>query len=384
MLGLVNLVSFASVVALDSTPINPTSDDPNCQYPGTCVAPTRKYSNVMNVEPRHQWGDSGGYCGSLSVQAIAESYGLWISQTVVRKSAADGGGHGNPTDGYEILHTNIEGALDNLMLTYETFASNDYPQSPAYLEWLKQKLAASQPVVWFIMCAGDGHDCYGIPNATYDHVEPVFGIYSDDMTAPVMPDDVLVHGSDYAPDGSNNTGYFRRFDSLVDTTDMDGNCSEAVPMYGKNEMYPCIEQVHAFGVAITGLVQGPTLPTYLKMSSTDEPDVASGKPPGDLYATVTVSGAEAGRKYKMYRFDRGNAVVPASSEDYEQEADWCLTFDGTGDDFVWADSHPILSNTSVAYRTIEYQPGDSFAILVGGEDDLVSTPISKAAMATIA
>lgn len=72
---------------------------------------------------------------------------------------------------------------------------------------------------------------YNIPNATYDHLETVFGIYSNhSLTDPtVYPDDVLVHTSQFAPDGINNTGYYRRFDSLVDTTDMNGNCSAANP-----------------------------------------------------------------------------------------------------------------------------------------------------------
>jgi len=29
------------------------------------------------------------------------------------------------------------------------------------------------------MCKGDGHSTYGIKNATYDHIEPFFGIYSN-------------------------------------------------------------------------------------------------------------------------------------------------------------------------------------------------------------
>ena len=52
-----------------------------------------------------------------------------------------------------------------------------------------------------------------------------------------------MHGSDYAPDGDKNLGYFRRFDSLVDTVAMDGNCSSAQPGYGFNEMYPCSELI---------------------------------------------------------------------------------------------------------------------------------------------
>ena len=63
----------------------------------------------------------------------------------------------------------------------------------------------------------------------------MWGIYSNSSLgdSTVYPDDVIVHGSDYAPDGADNLGYFRRMDSLVDTTDMNGNCSEAQPGVGK-------------------------------------------------------------------------------------------------------------------------------------------------------
>lgn len=129
-------------------------DDASCVAPGTCTAPDLAYSAVAPVVPRKQWGNSGGFCGSLSVQAIALTYGTWISQSLVRKAAGPGGGHGNKLRGYEILHTNIGGALDNLGLAFDAF---DYvheptPQSPAFLRFLKQHLVAGEPIVWFIMC----------------------------------------------------------------------------------------------------------------------------------------------------------------------------------------------------------------------------------------
>jgi len=52
---------------------------------------------------------------------------VWISEDIIRKNAAPGGGHGNEREGYEILHTNIEGALTNLGLKYEAF---DYLNTP--------------------------------------------------------------------------------------------------------------------------------------------------------------------------------------------------------------------------------------------------------------
>ncbi len=48
----------------------------------------------------------------------------------------------------------------------------------------------------------------------------------DDVTE-VYDTDVLVHGSDYAPDGKDNLGYFRTFNSMPDGKDMDGNCKNA-------------------------------------------------------------------------------------------------------------------------------------------------------------
>ena len=86
-----------------------------CVEPAVCAPPAQaQFQRVMAVPSRQQWEQGGGYCGSLSIQAIAQSYGAWISQAEVRKAAGPGGGHGDKENGYEILHTNIGGALDNL------------------------------------------------------------------------------------------------------------------------------------------------------------------------------------------------------------------------------------------------------------------------------
>jgi hypothetical protein len=101
------------------------------------------------------------------------------------------------------------------------------PQSAAWLGWMKKSLAHQHPVVAFVMCAGDEHMAYTC--GPFDHIEPFWGLYSnhDLMDPAIYDDDYLVHGSDYAPDGDHNTGYFRRFNSMVDTTKMDGNCKNA-------------------------------------------------------------------------------------------------------------------------------------------------------------
>ena len=79
----------------------------------------------------------------MSIQTIALSHGVYISQDLLRKAAAPGGGHGEPGLGYEILHTNIGGALDNLGFIHEEFdyVNEPVPQQESYLNWLKKHLA---------------------------------------------------------------------------------------------------------------------------------------------------------------------------------------------------------------------------------------------------
>lgn len=83
------------------------------------------------------------------------------------------------------------------------------------------------------MLKGDNHTGYGL--GTYDHLAPVWGLYSNNVintsdpvnNTKVFGDDWLVHGSDHQPDGDANLGYFRLFLSMPDTTNMTGNCIKA-------------------------------------------------------------------------------------------------------------------------------------------------------------
>ena len=115
------MITIASVLALFALGVTAQSD-PDCYSPGNCRAPQNAlYSTVLPTQPRTQWDTDGGFCGSLSIQTIALAHGVWISQDIARKNAAPGGGHGNDTEGYEIIHTNIEGALTKLGFKYEAF-----------------------------------------------------------------------------------------------------------------------------------------------------------------------------------------------------------------------------------------------------------------------
>lgn len=165
-------------------------------------------------------------------------------------------------------------------------------------------------------------------------------------------------GSGKAPDGSANLGYYRRFDTLVDTLYLRGNCSKADDKRG--EAYPCLDVAYDFGVAISGNAAGPSLPVSLALDKDYEPDTDVGDVAAlELSATVTVRDVRLNGRYVLFRFDKGNSAVPSESKDYFDAADWALSFAVAGPNgtnatvaYAWEDPHKILSNTTVAYRCV--------------------------------
>lgn len=332
-------------------------DDELCVSPGTCVPPNSKYSaGRIYATPRKQWVDSGGFCGALSIQTLALSYGAYISQDLIRKAAPEGGGHGDEEDGYEISPTNIDAACENLSIVHESFdADTPAPQGAAYLSWMKKELAGMHGIVQFVICQGDEHDVE-IDGETYvfDHIEPFFKLFSnhslDDLT--VYDDDVVNHGSDYSPDGEKNLGYFRQFSSLLDDRDMAGNCASAGSKWMQNEMYPCIYYNQTIGTSIQGLVNPGTVDVSVIVPF-EEPDLRSGEDPVLFSAELLLgpAGLVAGKAYTIFRYDSTqdykNNVV---SQQYELEYDG---EDGGDEPVRFSDPNQFLSSGAIYYRVNE-------------------------------
>ena len=305
MLKLAFAALVASVAAKDK-----------CVEPGICVPPKAAHSVVLPMAPRQQWGNSGGYCGSASVQMNSLLFGNYFSQDQVRKANDHGEGHGSKADGFEVLPTNIEQSMTNLALTFESFdvMNTTKPQAPAYKKFLKQHLVQGHPVVWFVMCRGDG-DQIPYPGSNpndgrFSHIEPVWGIYTnlslDDPT--VSENDWLVHGSDW-----DQNGYHREFSTLVDTAKMEGNCANAGTHPGTNEAYPCIYDEVDYGYAITGN-QDPknrTVPAVLIVDNHSEPNINEGRSPAVVHGVLNAT-VVAGQSYTIYRYD-GKENVPTDS-----------------------------------------------------------------------
>jgi hypothetical protein len=328
-----------------------------CVSPGICVPPSTKYSRVMRgPAPGQQWNINGGFCGAFSVQQTALAKGAWLSQDLVRKANRDGPGqhkmHGDSTNGYEVMPGNVAYTAKGLRLTYNEFNYNlPKPQASAYKKWLKSHLTKGNAVVWFPICKGDGHSCYGggdCPNnGACDHVEPVFGIFSDkslnDETA--YADDWILHASDqdYMP-------YYRKMSTLEDDKSMQGNCRKAGSGFGKNEMYPCIYDQVTYGLAITGLdVQG-TLPVSLTVDITQEPNVRSHGRAKAIHGTVEVSGLQSGNKYEVYRFSgTNNLPSKAPFTGYEHKTE----FTATSTTHTFEDPNTFMSNSATYYVAVK-------------------------------
>jgi hypothetical protein len=333
-------------------------EDPLCIAPGTCTPPDASLypfaSGRVNAVPLKQWGDSGGFCGSVSIKVLALSHGYYISQDLIRKAAGPGTppGHGDDAEGYEILHSNIAGALDNLGLAYNSWdwENQPRPQGQDYLRYLKTNLQAGNGIVQFVICKGDRHNSYGtlLDPVPYDHIEPIFKMYSKNNDTAVQDDDVIVHGSDYSPDGAANFGYFRTLDSLLDDTRMEGNCLNAGDGYGKNEMYPCIYNDLTYGYAIEGLVndRAGDVPVSVVLDNTEEPDVREDVPAEMITASLIIEGNDDSL-YTVYRFD--GAFPKSESDSYDDLATYKYTGVSNG---KWVDPEGFISDGTVMWKVV--------------------------------
>ena len=175
----------------------------------------------------------------------------------------------------------------------------------------------------------------------------------------VYDDDIVVHASDYAPDGTDNAGYHRPFNSLVDDTTMEGNCADAQAGWGENEMYPCINNDLTYGTAITGINDKnvKTISVNLVINSISEPDIREDVDPSAFTGTLEFANLDEAKTYAVYRFDSIDSFV-SSNGDYENSKyfsknileDFEVSADGS---FVYEDVDTFMSNEATIYRVVE-------------------------------
>lgn len=324
---------------------NTTLADSPCTQ-GICTPPSSRYSLVLDVTPRLQWTNDGGYCGSMSIQQLALNYGVWVSQQQVRAHTVDGGGHDQ-----EIVETNIELALKNLKLTFDgwNYKTQPTPQLDAYLTWVKSHLTQGHGVVWMIMLNGGHYPVYPAlrPYGFYSHVEPVYGIYSNHpLDDPKWyDDDYVVHSTDI-----DFYSYYRRFDSLP--ANVTSYNTTKCPM-GDYSGYPCVWFERGFGWAITGVEDRAKgrVPVTLHVDRTFEPP--PNRPPTKFKGTLGIKPLQVGVSYEVWRWD--NSTIA-----YNYLAGSVLhRFVAADQNYTWVDPTPILSNGTTYYSCVPAFSGRS-------------------------
>ena len=325
------------------------------------IASSKLSNATLNIPGRLQWPDRDGYCGSNTIQMNALNFGAYISQGVIR-SAVSMGNCGGGGDGNEILHTNVPCVLKELQFNHTAwdYHNQPQPQSTNYLIWVKNQLARGWPVVMFIFCKGDSHRSHGSEKGygNYDHIEPIVGVLSNhslelDSTDvnTYYSDDVLVHHSDWT-----QKYYYRSFDSMADTKEMNGNCKHVEPRGGgPNEAYPCIPKEIDYGYALADRFDPyqMTYPTHLSINHWKEPDIVEGQSPIGFVGTIQISLLQKGMTYSLLRYDDYQSIP--KDGDFQTDSNYTTKTNFLAKDAIykWIDPVPIQSNASTYYYCIE-------------------------------
>lgn len=352
-------VSWASLVLAFRTALSVHHTFGSCVYPEVCKSPPYAFKKVLPVKGRLQWDESGGFCGSLSIQTMALTYGAWISQDRARMANRGGlcFGHTDEKGGCEVGPENYGLTAHNLKLAYDEWNfMQPAPQAFTFKQWIKSHLVKGQPVMWAPMLKRNVKSTssgrVSFPgDGKYDHQEPIIGIGSnhDLSDSTVYEDDWLVHYSNY-----DLQPCYRNFSSLDDGPDMEGNCKDARTTQGP--MYPCFYKKVTYGLALRGLNMfgASTVPRVsLEVDRPDEPRVRLGHAQALMQGTITVHGVTPGLNYMLYRFNSTQALPDGMAIDL-LDMTYHLRYSFVPDSETWRfeDPQPIMSDSSTYYVAI--------------------------------
>lgn len=224
----------------------------------------------LNIPPRKQWDNDGGYCGACTIQQIAAYYGTYVSQSVCRLIL-------DPQRRLEVLvAVNEEAVLDALGFRTETWDWHQMDLWQEYLRWIKNHVDKGSPVmITTFMQGGSDPD--------YDHIMPAVGVKYSQKT--------VYDGEDELTFNDNFTAvpHIRTFQSLPDTR------------YVYN-----IPTRTNYGCAVPGTkdINSETIQTHLHIHSWEEPNVSLGNSPVLMNGTLTIGPLEKGKFYSLLRYNR--------------------------------------------------------------------------------
>jgi hypothetical protein len=279
----------------------------------------------LDIPPRQQWQNDGGYCGETSIQAIGLYYGAWISQQVVRTVAG----------GELLIGVNEETALGALHLAHTTWdTAAPRPQFESFVAWTKSHLEQRVPVVYAIYLTD------GINDPDYDHIVPATGITAASASG-YRAADTLISSDNFGDRIERSVG------GLAGTR---SSCTSSSTQGG------CIPRDVDYGFAITGITdaRSATLPVGIKVPVDHEPNVSVGEAAIPLTASVTVSALQPGHNYALLRYDDYTKVPTAATaaaflaSSYSHRVD----FTADGPQWIYADPVSFPSSGATYYRCV--------------------------------
>ncbi|HEX4418307.1 MAG TPA: hypothetical protein VH165_10435 [Kofleriaceae bacterium] len=282
-------------------------------------------SPQLDIPPRQQWENDGGYCGETSIQAIGLYYGAWISQQVVRKVAK----------GELLIGVNEETALNALYLAHTTWDSSaPGPQFESFVAWIKSQLEQRVPVVYTIYLTD------GINDPDYDHIVPATGIVATAASG-YDAKDTLISSDNFGDQIERPVG------DLVGTR---ASCSMSSTQGG------CVPRDVDYGFSITGITdaRSATLPVQIQVPVDHEPNISVGEAAMPLTASVTVSALQPGHNYALLRYDDYTKVpTNAVAADFLTSS-YSHRVDFTADAAQWTYADPVSFPSSGAtyYRCV--------------------------------
>lgn len=295
------------------------------------------------LPPRLQWEANGGYCGEVSLISAGLYYGQYLSQFDARVCAI---GNRPQTSGELLLGLNARRAAAKMHLQSAAWPGGAQDGPASFLRWVRRQVLRGRPVAIGVfnnefLLYGKTNPQAGDPQ--YDHIVPVSRVSGRRLT---FSDNGLWGRPGHHP--YFFTYPFAAFPAGRALANAPAGPLYSLPATGGN-----------FGLAITGVADrdGDTLPVRVETDRNFEsPALRHGSnrrpAPRPLVLKIIVSGLTPGIDYKLYRYDRLDAIPDsrfnARAASAAQSRDLRLA---SGTRCVL--TQKILSDEVAAYRCVE-------------------------------
>lgn len=308
-----------------------------------------EYQARIDLPPRLQWVENGGYCGEMSFIAAGLYYGQYASQYDVRALLGD-------QKKELLIGYNDEEAARKMHLSFISWDHRQEKKSAEFLQWVKKQVCRGYPVA--IGLYMNEYLFYGNPDplagfTDYDHIVSVDGIASKHpLTENSYSGGDQISFSDH---GLWDEG-IPRYNFSYFFAPFQGDRREANRVDG--EIYTLPNEGKNYGIALTGVadLNHETLPVRVETSlNYEEPSIEEGSnqrpEPMPLLLTVTVSGLKPNQPYLLYRYNSFEAVPDSNFHNHSEKAVQVDRFQiSFGSTFTV--QHNILSNEIAIYRCV--------------------------------